>query len=116
MHDIGYRVFLLKHAMNTALPGLSAYKWEEIGLMLDEEFWKRLRPTVRECKAMGWRKMACASTSKRGTRLRRQRRGWGDVRAALAALGRAEYEIIDDPCPYYAHVPELEGVCATGKT
>jgi acylphosphatase len=28
-HDVGYRVFLLKHAMNTALPGLSTYNWEE---------------------------------------------------------------------------------------
>lgn len=33
-----------------------------------------------------------------------------------AALERAEYEIIDDPQPYYAHVPGLEGVWATGKT
>ena len=24
--------------------------------LLDEEFWKRLGPTVRECKAMGWDK------------------------------------------------------------
>jgi len=31
VHDVGYRVFLLKHAMNTALPGLSAYNWEESG-------------------------------------------------------------------------------------
>jgi acylphosphatase len=31
VHDIGYRVFLLKHAMNLALPGLSAYNWEEDG-------------------------------------------------------------------------------------
>ena len=29
VHDVGYRVFLLKHAMNTALPGLSTYNWEE---------------------------------------------------------------------------------------
>ena len=29
VHDIGYRVFLLKNAMNTALPGLSVYNWEE---------------------------------------------------------------------------------------
>ena len=33
-----------------------------------------------------------------------------------AALERAEYEIIDDPEPYYAHVPGLSGVWATGKT
>lgn len=33
-----------------------------------------------------------------------------------AALERAEYEIIDDPCPYYAHVPGLQGVWATGKS
>jgi acylphosphatase len=31
VHDVGYRVFLLKHAMNTALPGLSTYNWEESG-------------------------------------------------------------------------------------
>ena len=31
VHDVGYRVFLLKQAMNTALPGLSAYNWEESG-------------------------------------------------------------------------------------
>jgi len=31
VHDIGYRVFLLKHAMNLALPGLSTYNWEEDG-------------------------------------------------------------------------------------
>ena len=31
VHDVGYRVFLLKHAMNLALPGLSAYNWEEDG-------------------------------------------------------------------------------------
>lgn len=31
VHDVGYRVFLLKHAMNTALPGLSTYNWEENG-------------------------------------------------------------------------------------
>jgi hypothetical protein len=30
--------------------------------------------------------------------------------------GKAEYEIIDDPEPYYAHVPGLQGVWATGKT
>ena len=33
-----------------------------------------------------------------------------------AALELAEYEIIDDPEPYYAHVPGLPGVWATGKT
>ena len=33
-----------------------------------------------------------------------------------AALEQAEYEIIDDPEPYYAHVPGLQGVWATGKT
>jgi predicted RNase H-like HicB family nuclease len=33
-----------------------------------------------------------------------------------AALERAEYEKIDDPRPYYVHVPGLEGVWATGKT
>ena len=33
-----------------------------------------------------------------------------------AALEKAEYEIIDDPEPYYAHVPGLQGVWATGKT
>jgi acylphosphatase len=31
VHDIGYRVFLLKHAMNLALSGLSTYNWEEDG-------------------------------------------------------------------------------------
>jgi acylphosphatase len=31
VHDVGYRVFLLKNAMNTALPGLSTYNWEEDG-------------------------------------------------------------------------------------
>jgi len=31
VHDVGYRVFLLKHAMNLALPGLSTYNWEENG-------------------------------------------------------------------------------------
>ncbi|GAB6266962.1 MAG: hypothetical protein STSR0001_24110 [Methanothrix sp.] len=30
VHDVGYRVFLLKHAMNLALPGLSTYNWEEM--------------------------------------------------------------------------------------
>jgi acylphosphatase len=29
VHDVGYRVFLLKHAMNLGLPGLSTYNWEE---------------------------------------------------------------------------------------
>ena len=33
-----------------------------------------------------------------------------------AALEKAEYEIIDNPEPYYAHVPGLAGVWATGKT
>ncbi len=33
-----------------------------------------------------------------------------------AALERAEYEIIDDLEPYYAHVPGLQGVWSTGKT
>ena len=33
-----------------------------------------------------------------------------------AALARAEYEVIDYPEPYYAHVPGIEGVWATGKT
>ncbi len=31
VHDVGYRVFLLKHAMNLAIPGLSTYNWEENG-------------------------------------------------------------------------------------
>jgi acylphosphatase len=31
VHDVGYQVFLLKHAMNLALPGLSTYNWEENG-------------------------------------------------------------------------------------
>jgi len=31
VHEVGYRVFLLKHAMNLALPGLSTYNWEENG-------------------------------------------------------------------------------------
>ncbi|MDD1761598.1 MAG: acylphosphatase [Methanothrix sp.] len=31
VHDVGYRFFLLKHAMNTALPGLSTYNWDENG-------------------------------------------------------------------------------------
>lgn len=33
-----------------------------------------------------------------------------------AALSRARYEIIEDSEPYYAEIPELEGVWATGKT
>jgi len=33
-----------------------------------------------------------------------------------AALERAKYEVIDDPEPYYASVPGLQGVWATGKT
>jgi predicted RNase H-like HicB family nuclease len=33
-----------------------------------------------------------------------------------AALERAEYEKIDNIEPYYAHVPGLPGVWATGKT
>lgn len=31
VHDVGYRVFLMKRAMNLALPGLSTYNWEENG-------------------------------------------------------------------------------------
>jgi acylphosphatase/peptidoglycan hydrolase CwlO-like protein len=31
VHDVGYRVFLLKHAMNMAIPGLSTYNWDEDG-------------------------------------------------------------------------------------
>ena len=31
VHDVGYRVFLLKHAMNLDLPGFSACNWEENG-------------------------------------------------------------------------------------
>ena len=31
VHDVGYRVFLLKSAMNLALPGLSTFNWEENG-------------------------------------------------------------------------------------
>ncbi|OPY52539.1 MAG: Acylphosphatase [Methanosaeta sp. PtaU1.Bin112] len=31
VHDVGYRVFLLKHAMNTALSGLSTYNWDADG-------------------------------------------------------------------------------------
>jgi predicted RNase H-like HicB family nuclease len=35
-----------------------------------------------------------------------------------AALERAEYEVMEDdePEPYYAHVPDLPGVWATGRT
>jgi predicted RNase H-like HicB family nuclease len=33
-----------------------------------------------------------------------------------AALERAKYETIDNPEPYYASVPGLPGVWATGKT
>lgn len=33
-----------------------------------------------------------------------------------AALETAEYEIIDDPEPYYGHVPALQGVWATDTT
>jgi predicted RNase H-like HicB family nuclease len=33
-----------------------------------------------------------------------------------AALEMAEYEIIDDPEPFYGHIPTVEGVWATGKT
>jgi len=32
------------------------------------------------------------------------------------ALERARYESIEDEEPYYGEVPELSGVCATGKT
>jgi len=31
------------------------------------------------------------------------------------ALKRAKYEIIEDKEPYYAEIPELKGVWATGK-
>ena len=31
VHEVGYRVFLLKNAMNLALPGLSTYNWDEDG-------------------------------------------------------------------------------------
>jgi acylphosphatase len=31
VHDVGYRVFLLRHAMNLGLSGLSTYNWEEDG-------------------------------------------------------------------------------------
>ena len=33
-----------------------------------------------------------------------------------AALEKAEYEVIDNPEPFYAHVPGLVGVWATGQT
>ena len=33
-----------------------------------------------------------------------------------AALERAQYKIIDDEEPYFATVPELSGVWASGKT
>lgn len=33
-----------------------------------------------------------------------------------AAMSRARYEILNDEEPYYGEVPELERVCATGKT
>jgi predicted RNase H-like HicB family nuclease len=35
---------------------------------------------------------------------------------AAAALSKAEYEVIENPEPYYAHIPGLEGVWATGRT
>jgi acylphosphatase len=31
VHDVGYRVFLLKNAMNLAIPGLSVYNWNDEG-------------------------------------------------------------------------------------
>jgi acylphosphatase len=31
VHEVGYRVFLLKNAMNLALTGLSTYNWDEDG-------------------------------------------------------------------------------------
>ena len=31
VHDVGYRVFLLKHAMNLAVPGLTVYNQDEDG-------------------------------------------------------------------------------------
>ncbi len=31
MHDVGYRVFLLKRAMNLAIPGFTFYNWTEDG-------------------------------------------------------------------------------------
>ena len=33
-----------------------------------------------------------------------------------AAMERARYEIIEDDEPYYAEIPEVKGVWATGKT
>ncbi len=33
-----------------------------------------------------------------------------------AALEKAQYRVIDDEYPYFAEVPELDGVWATGKT
>ena len=33
-----------------------------------------------------------------------------------AALNKARYDMIDDKEPFYAEVPGLEGVYATGKT
>ena len=33
-----------------------------------------------------------------------------------AALAKAEYEVISNPEPYYAHVSGLVGVWATGRT
>jgi hypothetical protein len=32
------------------------------------------------------------------------------------ALEKAQYKVIEDEYPYFAEVPELEGVWATGKT
>lgn len=32
------------------------------------------------------------------------------------ALKKARYEIIDNPEPYYAEIPKLKGVWATGRT
>jgi predicted RNase H-like HicB family nuclease len=32
-----------------------------------------------------------------------------------ASLSKARYEIIDDPEPYYGHIPGLRGVWATGN-
>jgi predicted RNase H-like HicB family nuclease len=31
-------------------------------------------------------------------------------------MGRAQYEIIDNPEPFYGEIPECKGVWATGKT
>jgi predicted RNase H-like HicB family nuclease len=33
-----------------------------------------------------------------------------------AGFAKAEYEVIENPEPYYAHEPGLEGIWATGKT